>query len=123
MDYDSSNEEIVTVLMCSAMVSALLEQKPPNKRPWWVRPSLHWREVAGHASGLLPDLRSHDEEYFRDWATESCSSQAGGYAIECPYRGSGGLLAHRGNGDLSACTSSQISRRSVPIAFIRALTC
>ncbi|KAH7971982.1 hypothetical protein HPB52_004622 [Rhipicephalus sanguineus] len=67
MDYDSSDEEIVTVLMSSAMVSALVEQKPPNKkRPWWVRPSLRSREVAGHASGLLPDQRSHDEEYFRE---------------------------------------------------------
>ncbi|KAH7961710.1 hypothetical protein HPB52_011561 [Rhipicephalus sanguineus] len=69
MDYDSSEEEeIVTVLMCSAIVSALAERKPSKKkRRWWVRPSLRSREVAGHASRLLPDLRSHDEEYFRDF--------------------------------------------------------
>ncbi|KAH7962456.1 hypothetical protein HPB52_016198 [Rhipicephalus sanguineus] len=68
MYYDSSEEEeIVTVLMCSAIVSALAERKPSKKkRRWWVRPSLRSREVAGHASRLLPDLRSHDEEYFRE---------------------------------------------------------
>ncbi|KAH7935501.1 hypothetical protein HPB52_009262 [Rhipicephalus sanguineus] len=69
MDYDSSEEEeILTVLMCSAIVSALAERKPSKKnRWWWVRPSLRSRDVAGHASRLLPDLRSHDEEYFRDF--------------------------------------------------------
>ncbi|XP_049275501.1 uncharacterized protein LOC125759998 [Rhipicephalus sanguineus] len=69
MDYDSSEEEeILTVLMCSAIVSVLAERKPSKKnRWWWVRPSLRSRDVAGHASRLLPDLRSHDEEYFRDF--------------------------------------------------------
>ncbi|KAL1479466.1 hypothetical protein MTO96_051814 [Rhipicephalus appendiculatus] len=69
MDLDCSDEEeIVTVLMCSAMLSALAAWKPlKKKRQWWVRPTLRSREVAGHASRLLPDLRSHDEEYFRDF--------------------------------------------------------
>ncbi|KAL1476048.1 hypothetical protein MTO96_036815 [Rhipicephalus appendiculatus] len=62
MDFDSSDEEeIRTVLMRSAMVSALAAQKPSNKkRRRWVRLSLRSREVAGHASRQLPDLHSHD---------------------------------------------------------------
>nr|XP_037270819.1 uncharacterized protein LOC119163033 [Rhipicephalus microplus]XP_037270820.1 uncharacterized protein LOC119163033 [Rhipicephalus microplus] len=69
MDFESSDEEeVVAVLMCSANVSALAARKPSQqKRRWWVRPSLRSREVAGHAGRLLPDLRSHDEEYFRDF--------------------------------------------------------
>ncbi|XP_077509017.1 uncharacterized protein LOC144120465 [Amblyomma americanum] len=30
-------------------------------------PCLRSREVAGHASRLLPQLRAHDEEYYRDF--------------------------------------------------------
>ncbi|XP_075737160.1 uncharacterized protein LOC142776754 [Rhipicephalus microplus] len=64
----SDEEEVVAVLMCSANVSALAARKPSQqKRRWWVRPSLHSREVAGHAGRLLPNLRSHEEEYFRDF--------------------------------------------------------
>ncbi|XP_075726015.1 uncharacterized protein LOC119180406 isoform X2 [Rhipicephalus microplus] len=54
--------------MCSANVSALAARKRSKQaRRWWVRPSLRSREVAGHTGRLLPDLRSHDEEYFRDF--------------------------------------------------------
>ncbi|XP_049517596.1 uncharacterized protein LOC119440412 [Dermacentor silvarum] len=69
MDFDSSEEEdVVSVLMCSAVMSALAARKPPKrKRRWWVRPCLRSREVAGHASRLLPELRAHDEDYFRDF--------------------------------------------------------
>ncbi|XP_072142202.1 uncharacterized protein [Dermacentor andersoni] len=69
MDFDSSEvEDVVSVLMCSAVVSLLPARKPPKKkRRWWVRPCLRSREVAGHASRLLPELRAHDEEYYRDF--------------------------------------------------------
>ncbi|XP_075732317.1 uncharacterized protein LOC142774997 [Rhipicephalus microplus] len=54
--------------MCSANVSALAARKRSKQaRRWWVRPSLRSREVAVHTGRLLPDLRSHDEEYFRDF--------------------------------------------------------
>ncbi|XP_075736135.1 uncharacterized protein LOC142776402 [Rhipicephalus microplus] len=54
--------------MCSANVSALAARKRSKQaRRWWVRPSLRSREVAGHTGRLLLDLRSHDEEYFRDF--------------------------------------------------------
>nr|XP_054919803.1 uncharacterized protein LOC126516610 [Dermacentor andersoni] len=69
MDFDTSEEkDVVSVLMCSAVVSALAALKPPKKkRRRWVRPCLRSREVAGHASRLLPELRAHDEEYYRDF--------------------------------------------------------
>lgn len=63
IDFDSSKEEdVITVLMCSAMVSA---RKPPKKkRRWRVCPCLHSREVACHVSHLLPKLCKHDKEYY-----------------------------------------------------------
>lgn len=66
-DLDSlSEEEVATMLLVSAALSAKAAATRPKKRRFWVRPCLRSREVAGHASRLLPALRTHDLEHFRE---------------------------------------------------------
>ncbi|KAH9367166.1 hypothetical protein HPB48_014758 [Haemaphysalis longicornis] len=63
----SEEEEIATILLVSAALSTKAAVTLPKKRRFWVRPYLRSREAAGHASRLLPELRAHDLEYFRDF--------------------------------------------------------
>ncbi|XP_040358012.2 protein ANTAGONIST OF LIKE HETEROCHROMATIN PROTEIN 1 [Ixodes scapularis] len=63
-----SEEEEVVAILSSVALSALTRGIPTGKkRRWWVRPCLRSREVAGHASRLLPELRARDLDYYRDF--------------------------------------------------------
>ncbi|XP_077563232.1 uncharacterized protein LOC144178956 [Haemaphysalis longicornis] len=67
LDELSEEEKIATILLVSAALSAKAAVTLPKKRRFWVRSYLRCREAAGHASRLLPDLRAHDLEYFREF--------------------------------------------------------
>lgn len=65
-DQLSKEEEVVAILASvSVLTPSTVARQQRKKQRWWVRPSLHSREVANHAGRLLPELQVRDVEYYR----------------------------------------------------------